>query len=91
MDIKVLLEWIKHFFWLIGWITYCLLMLDGSNAKDTYFWLKIHLTCKFGISDKKVEISIRQKFINFSVILLGVISSLFISTFVLFILGIKIM
>lgn len=64
--IKVYIEWLKHFFWLIGWSFWCLIQLDIDNCIDTLFWLKIHLTYQFSVStENDLELSKKQKIINF--------------------------
>lgn len=74
--IKVYIEWLKHFFWLIGWSFWCLIQLDIDNCIDTLFWLKIHLTYQFSVStENDLELSKKQKIINFFVILAGIFIS----------------
>lgn len=69
---KIIYEWIKHTLWLIGWIIICIIKLDKESAIDTFFWLKIHLNCKFSVRfDLKRELSLNQQIENFFVRLIG--------------------
>lgn len=77
--IKFYIEWLKHFFWLIGWSFWCLIQFDINNCIDTLFWLMIHLTCKVSISEeKRIKISLKQKILNYFCILIGIVIFLII-------------
>lgn len=39
-----MINWYKHFFWLIGQAIICLIEFDFNNFIDTLFWIKIHWT-----------------------------------------------
>jgi len=67
-----MVEWFRHFFWLIGWSVWCLIQLDFDNFIDTLFWLRIHLTCKPDCVGR-AEVGIKQEIINAIVTLLGFI------------------
>jgi len=63
-------NWLAHFFWLLGWMIWCLVQFDIANMLETYWWLRIHLThkCTMGTSTK---ISAEQKTENHLIIILG--------------------
>ena len=63
-------EWIKHFLWLVGWMTKCFLQGDWENTVETFFWLKIHLTYRCS-SIESFKINREQMIENFAVRLLG--------------------
>lgn len=67
---KFIYEWIKHFFWLIGWIVKEIVEGDFKNAYDTYFWLKIHFMCKLERVSSN-NLTLNQKIFNFLIRCIG--------------------
>ena len=63
------LNWIGQMLWFIGWIILCLLLFDLRDAKETFYWLKIHSTHRASVG--KIKIPIKQRVINFLVMVLG--------------------
>lgn len=47
-----MLDWNRHIFFMLGFIYKSILKLDFKNTIESYFWLKIHLTCKSSSSGK---------------------------------------
>ena len=39
-----MINWYKHFFWLIGQAIICLISPDFKNFIDALFWIRIHFT-----------------------------------------------
>lgn len=60
-------------FWLLGNMYWCIISLDFNNAKDTYYWLRIHLTYKGQkVEGEKRKISIKQRLLNIRNSFLGI-------------------
>ena len=68
-----MVEWFRHFFWLIGWSVWCLIQFDFDNFIDTIFWLRIHLTCRASCIGR-TKLGIKQEVINFIIVLVGFIT-----------------
>lgn len=66
-------EWLEHFFFLIGWSVRCLILLDLDCFYETIAWLQVHLTYKLEKVGKRGKISFKQRLICDSWILVGII------------------
>lgn len=74
---NTILEWVKRFFWLIGWTFWCLVNSDFESARDTLFWLSIHTKSRSFQVVRYAKVDGRQKLINTTVRIAGF--SVFIS------------
>lgn len=70
------LEYVKHFFWLIGWGVNCLIKLDKDAFIETMMWLNIHLTCRgFEYDKEKADahpMSTKEKYGYYLTIAVGI-------------------